>query len=103
MNETDNLAWLQSWYRRQCDGLWEHSNGIRIDTLDNPGWSLEIDLSGTFWENAEFDTISEGNKEDDWMSCEVRECKFLAHGDPGKLDCMIRVFRDWISRLPRES
>ncbi len=101
MNETDNLTWLQSWYRRQCDGLWEHSNGIRIDTLDNPGWSLEIDLSGTFWENAEFDSFSIDNNEEDWMSCEVRARSFLAHGDPGKLRRMILVFRDWISDLPR--
>jgi len=29
---------IQDWYRRQCDGDWEHSYGVKIETLDNPGW-----------------------------------------------------------------
>jgi hypothetical protein len=30
------------WYTKQCNGDWEHSYGIRIDTIDNPGWSLTL-------------------------------------------------------------
>jgi len=41
------LSELQKWYFAQCDGDWEHSYGVRIDTVDNPGWTLEIDLVGT--------------------------------------------------------
>ena len=32
---------LQKWYKSQCNGDWEHSFGIKIETLDNPGW-IEI-------------------------------------------------------------
>jgi hypothetical protein len=35
------------WYASQCDGDWEHSFGITIETLDNPGWSLRVDLRRT--------------------------------------------------------
>ncbi len=42
--QTDILAWLQDWYRSRCDGTWEHSYGVKIDTLDNPGWLVTVDL-----------------------------------------------------------
>ena len=43
----DNLLWLMNWYAQQCDGDWEHENGIKIGTLDNPGWYIKIMLGGT--------------------------------------------------------
>ena len=42
---TSALRKLQSWYQAQCDEDWEHGEGITIETLDNPGWSLEIALA----------------------------------------------------------
>jgi hypothetical protein len=39
----DNLTWLMRWYLAECNGDWEHSYGVRVETLDNPGWSLKID------------------------------------------------------------
>jgi Immunity protein 53 len=38
---------LQAWYSDQCDGDWEHELGVEIGTIDNPGWRLAIDLTGT--------------------------------------------------------
>jgi len=38
---------IQRWFADQCDGEWEHSHGITIGTVDNPGWSIEIDLDET--------------------------------------------------------
>ena len=43
----DSLIWMQDWYKKQCDGDWEHQNGIRIETIDNPGWKIVIDLVET--------------------------------------------------------
>ena len=43
----DILCWLQNWYHSNCDGGWEHLYGVKIDTLDNPGWSVAIDLEDT--------------------------------------------------------
>lgn len=42
----DMIAALQAWYAGHCDGDWEHQGGIRIETLDNPGWSIVIDFDG---------------------------------------------------------
>jgi len=37
------LTELQAWYVVQCDGDWEHTYGVKIETLDNPGWMLRVD------------------------------------------------------------
>ena len=36
------LEALQHWYESQCDGDWEHEFGVKIGTLDNPGWMVDI-------------------------------------------------------------
>ncbi len=41
------LRKLQNWYAAECDGDWEHQYGIKIDTIDNPGWRVEIELNFT--------------------------------------------------------
>ncbi len=40
----DVLGELQGWFLAHCNGDWEHSHGVSIATLDNPGWSIEINL-----------------------------------------------------------
>lgn len=50
----DEIKRLQDWYKINCDGDWEHSYGIKIETLDNPGWSIGIDLSETSLESLEY-------------------------------------------------
>ena len=42
-----DIEWLEQWYVAQCDGDWEHAKGVKIETLDNPGWLLTVDLAGT--------------------------------------------------------
>lgn len=42
-----HLQALQEWYAQMCDGDWEHSFGIKMDTVDNPGWIVSIDIVGT--------------------------------------------------------
>src|SRR5664280_3839686 len=60
MNE---LQQLQGWYESQCDGDWEHTYGLRIETLDNPGWSLTVDLEDTDLEAKEFRRSREAKPE----------------------------------------
>lgn len=47
----DALYLLQRWYLGQCNDEWEHSFGVAIETLDNPGWSLRIELEETSLEH----------------------------------------------------
>jgi hypothetical protein len=97
----ENFALLQQWYLSQCDEDWEHMYGVRIETLDNPGWTVEIDLANTELEGRPFDPIHYGIFEDaetsgnEWISCEVENNKFSGAGGPLKLGEIINVFLRW--------
>lgn len=91
-----SLEWLQEWFRSQCNGEWEHANGIRIESLDNPGWSLVVDLRGTKLEGHAATPYAMDRNEHDWVFCKVDAGQFLAHGDPSKLAWMIEYFRQWV-------
>lgn len=92
------LKWLEEWYASQCDGDWEHENGLRISTLDNPGWHIEIDIVSTNIENLEIlmDTVENG--ENDWYYYSAKEKKFHAAGDPSKLIFLLERFREIVER-----
>lgn len=95
---------LQEWYLFQCDGDWEHGFGVKINTLDNPGWTLDIDLEGTDLEEKVFVEHAYGvgkdaeKSGDDWLVCKVNNGMFNAAGGPKKLEEMIEVFLTWATR-----
>jgi hypothetical protein len=90
---------LQKWYENQCDGDWEHQYGIEIGTLDNPGWSVSIDLTDTDLEEKEFQKISNTESERDWILCRIEEGKFEGDGGPQMLEEIIKVFLDWMKAV----
>jgi hypothetical protein len=96
------LEYLESWYHDQCDGDWEHQFGIHISTLDNPGWSVRIDLTGTDLEGKSFPTCTRDNGDTDWVRCWIQEDQFHATGDPSKLNSILRVFQMFADRMNRE-
>ncbi|MGO4223646.1 immunity 53 family protein [Lysobacter sp. TAF61] len=97
----DALTRLQQWYLDQCDEDWEHSCGVTITTLDNPGWNIEIDLAGTKLEGKALEPIHYGMFEDaetsgsEWIFCKVADNKFSAAGGPQKLEEIINEFLKW--------
>ena len=97
----DELAHLQKWYFSQCNGDWENGAGVRICTLDNPGWSIDIDLSDTDLEGKSFNITEKGvGKESvegdrDWYSCKVDNNIFIGRCGPLNLATVLRIFLDW--------
>jgi len=97
----DEITEIQNWYLEQCNGDWEHQFGLQISTLDNPGWSIEIDLTDTDLETKPFESIEEGvgaeSIEDDpnWYACKVRDNKFICHCGPLMLTNVLRMFLNW--------
>lgn len=91
---------IQNWYIGNCDGAWEHSFGVRIDTLDNPGWIVRIDLEGTELEGKCFQSISSDVSDDNWISCKVVEKRFEGAGDTLKLGSILNLFLDWAENGP---
>jgi hypothetical protein len=61
------LTELQARYIAQCDGAWEHTYGIKIETLDNPGWMLRVDLAETELAGRAFDRVEVERSEQDWI------------------------------------
>ena len=94
----DTLNWLQDWYLSQCDGEWEDSEGVKIESLDNPGWAVDISLVDTEWESECFEAIAVERSEHDWIHCKVEGGQFRGYGGPRNLQEILEVFRAWISK-----
>jgi len=90
------LSWLQEWYYKNCDGDWEHEYGVKIYTIDNPGWVIKIDLTNTPYENMELEYKLYEKSENDWYSLSVKNRVFDGAGDPSKLDIIIEKFKELI-------
>ncbi len=96
---------LAHWFVQRCDEEWEHSYGVKIETLDNPGWSVVIDLMGTSLESREFSEIREGDGADNfdesgreigkWMVCKRDGSRFVGVCDARSLSRVLEVFLDW--------
>lgn len=95
----NNLEWLGEWYQRNCDGGWEHSYGIKIETLDNPGWHVSIDLKETDYYNLQIDKLNQDNGDNDWITCSITDGVFKGFGDNLKLDKIIQIFRNKVENI----
>ncbi|MEL6363136.1 MAG: immunity 53 family protein [Pseudomonadota bacterium] len=89
------LSWLSSWFSANCDGDWEHSFGLKIETTDNPGWALEIDLTDTALENRNFLTLEIERSETDWLKCWLDNSTFRIVCGARNLPEAILSFRHW--------
>ncbi|MCL6737435.1 immunity 53 family protein [Streptomyces neyagawaensis] len=91
------LEWLQSWYASQCDGDWEHEWGVRIETLDNPGWLVKINLEETELADREYPRKRVTRDEPDWVVAWTSERTFHIACGPGNLTEALSLFRRWTS------
>ena len=39
-----NIEIIEMWYRGRCDGNWEHDYGFTLESTDNPGWLVTMDM-----------------------------------------------------------
>ena len=97
MNELHDL---QVWYHANCNGDWEHSYGIELQTLDNPGWLLKIDLVDTALALKSFEPVIRAH-DVNWLNCRRSESQFIAAGGPIMLGELISVFLKWSCDEPR--
>jgi hypothetical protein len=92
----DALFLLQRWYVQQCNDEWEHSYGVRIDTLDNPGWTFVVDLVDTAHASTTRDWSRVERSEHDWVHWRVHEDRFEAACGPTNLNEAILAFLDLV-------
>ena len=84
------IAEIQKWYASNCDGEWEHEFGLEIETMDNPGWSVTINLDYTNLEGKEFQPVKHLESEESWVECQVEDNRFRGSGDPGRLEEILK-------------
>jgi hypothetical protein len=103
------LQALQDWYTAQCVDEWEHRHGIQIESCDNPGWWVKIDLKGTNLASREFQPIAEcvdanGCQQGDrWLRCCVDGEVWNGAGDETKLPQIIQTFLTWAADAPGQT
>jgi hypothetical protein len=92
---TDVIAALEDWFSQNCDGDWEHGEGVRINTLDNPGWALDIDLAGTQCAGRPLEPVRAERDQDNWVHCWVDGEVFKGRGGPRNLGEIVLLFLRW--------
>lgn len=97
-NILDIIIWIQNWFVGQCNEEWEHSYGIKIETLDNPGWTVTIDIAGTYLEDETMEKVSTERSENDWINCSVVNKQFKGYGGPQQLKEILENFKCWADR-----
>jgi hypothetical protein len=90
------LERLCRWYESNCDGDWEHGYGVRIDTLDNPGWTVSINLKDTRLEGLSFlEFKDQYDHAREWLVCSKTDEMFMIACGPRRLKDGLTVFLDW--------
>ena len=98
---TPILERLNRWYVENCNEDWEHGYGVKIETLDNPGWLVHFDLQHTRLEQRCFDEVSYGCLRDgtpeaeQWIHCRADDKRWTGAGDPSQLERILETFLDW--------
>ncbi|NJL28924.1 MAG: rhodanese-related sulfurtransferase [Thermoanaerobaculia bacterium] len=90
---------LGKWFLLHCDCEREHDYGISIQSCDNPGWWVKIDLRQTELCHREFVPVRRGELNNDpqppWLHCYVEDDVFNGAGDPGTLEEILTIFLKW--------
>lgn len=89
------LEWIQEWMFQNCDGVWEHAQNFTIKPIDNPGWSVTVNLVGTNLENKLFPIVDIENSEIDWLYCTIKNKQFQGDGGVENLIEILEIFRNW--------
>ena len=93
--ESGLLSRLERWYLAHCNGAWEHGEGVRIETLDNPGWRVEISIVDTPLQSRPFDRVETDRSDEDWIRACTEDGAWKAAGGPLNLSEMLTIFLAW--------
>lgn len=94
-----SLQFLERWYQQQCNGFWEHGQGVTIETLAQPGWMVTVDLVETPLEDKSLAPVRLEVSDKDWLVCEVTHKQFRGQGDVRKLLPILEIFEKWAAAV----
>ena len=90
------INWLEKWYESNCNGDWEHTFGIEISTLDNPGWRVQLNVIETIYKDVIFDDVIIERTDNDWVHCKKIEGNIDCAGGPKNLEEMLEIIKKWM-------
>lgn len=93
------LERFQKWFLDQCNGDWEHIFSIKIETLDNPGWAVDIPIKETIIESKSFIPIKIERSDIDWIHATIKDNTFFINCGPLNLNEALTIFCDWVESL----
>jgi hypothetical protein len=89
---------LEEWCASRCDGIWEHGYGVRIETLDNPGWRVKIGLHDTPKELQELErVVIQRETQNDWIQYWTEDKAFHVACGPLNLSEALEIFVQWFN------
>jgi hypothetical protein len=89
------ISQVSQWYLARCDGDWEHQSRVEIGTLDNPGWQVRVNVSGTNLDGRKFDRVKIERSDADWVQAWVEQNEWRAACGPLNLDEALSLFVSW--------
>jgi hypothetical protein len=99
MNDDDPFELLQQSYATHCNGSWEHQHGVKIETLDNPGWRVTIDLMDTELQDVPLTPVEHcAEDQSRWWRYWRDDRGFHAACGAISLKTVIRAFIEWECR-----
>jgi hypothetical protein len=93
MDSAAAFVFLTEWFMAQCNGDWEHDEGIRIETLDNPGWALDVRIANTELEGSVTDWHRDETSEHVWVHWRSTGQAFEARCGPKDLARALAAFQ----------
>jgi hypothetical protein len=90
-----SVSSLERWYASRCNGRWEHSYGVHIDTIDNPGWRIKIDLRDTRKQDCTHDREQVNRSENDWIQYWIEKQQFHIRCGPLNMSEAAEIFLRW--------
>ena len=91
--EMNSFDFIVAWFAAHCDGDWEHDVGIRVATLDNPGWRVDIRIEDTELQGIEIDWKVDEQSEQEWLQWRATGRFFEARCGPKDLGRAFDAFR----------
>ena len=90
------LDFLMRWFAAHCDGDWEHDLGIRIETLDNPGWALDVRIEDTELSGLVTDWHRTDDSATEWVHWRSTGMAFEARCGPQDLGRALAAFQSFV-------
>jgi Immunity protein 53 len=85
------LPWLENWHR---DRVLRHEQAyVKIETLDNPGWAFEVQLSPEVARVVESSVVLRPERTRGWLDWKIEKNRVISHAGPDNLIDQVEELR----------